>query len=105
MCLPLPISRSPQWLHSSATSLSNFSERNSKQCWLSFCFGLLLQRKLLIQLQVEFQHIHSRFAQKTQLPALSVLKHEPPQVVHLCSSLPGDSFKLELGGCGCNVRM
>ena len=65
----------------------------------------LVQWPDCVQIEIEIEHIHSRFAEQAELPAFRVLLHQRPHVLLAHSALVGDSRNLKLRRRRRNVRI
>src|SRR5215813_1678201 len=61
--------------------------------------------ELLVEREVQFQHIHARLTKKTELTTLGRLCHEPAHVLDWCVSLACDPRDLVLRGRRRDVRI
>ena len=58
-----------------------------------------------IEIEIQFQNIHTRFAKESQVPALGVFLHQGAHVLFFHSALPGHMRYLEFRGRGRNFRI
>ena len=65
--------------------------------------SLLVHRKTLIQFKIEFQEVHARFAEKSELPARRMLRYQHANLFHAGTALLRNSRDLEIGCRGRDV--
>src|SRR4051794_12612535 len=73
------------------------SARNTRWTW-SENRSRLIHRMRSIEIEVQFQHVHPRLAEKTQLAAVGVRLDKTPHLVLRNPALTGDAGHLKGGG-------